>query len=80
MRSLYTTVRPLLQPKRLLPISLIVFSIPLTTRHFNTSFIQAIMGGSSSSTSETYPLQKDDSEWRVVLSPEQVPRFYGLLC
>ena len=73
MRSLYTAIRPILKPRRILPLSLLVLSIPLTTRHFNTSFLQAIMGGSSSSsTNESYPLKKDDSEWRAVLSPEQV--------
>lgn len=80
MRSLYAAVRPLLQPKQIPAISLIVLSIPITTRRFNTSFTRAIMGGSaSSSANESYPLQKDDSEWRAILSPEQVPTPFSIL-
>ena len=72
MRSLYNSIRPVLQHKRFIPVSLVVLSIPLLSRQYNTiNPFNAIMGGSSSS-NEKFPVEKSDQEWRAILSPEQV--------
>ena len=72
MRSLYNSIRHLLQRKTILPTSLIVLSTPPLSKKnlFQTQFTRSIMGSSSSSTID-YPVQKSDEEWRAVLSPEQ---------
>lgn len=75
MRGLYNPLdRRLLRSKYCLPIFITLSILPLT-RNFNSInrfTTSAIMGGSSSSATEKFTVEKSDEEWRAILSPEQV--------
>ena len=75
MRGLYNPLdRRLLQSKHFLPISITLSILPLTRNYnsINRFSTSAIMGGSSSSSTEKFTVEKSDEEWRAILSPEQV--------
>jgi peptide-methionine (R)-S-oxide reductase len=66
-----------LKPRYWFLASAAVLSVPYAIQ---TVQRRVIMGSSTSSANDTFPVQKSDEEWRAVLNPQQVhtPRSFGV--